>query len=257
MKRRSDLLLLLVLTLLVPALLPAAAGAQTLDEVLARHAAAHGGLEKWRAVHSLIITGTAVNFSNAGPFVFEWRAPDASRFEYSAFGQKILHVHDGAVTWWVHPLVGVEQPAVLAEPQAALIRRAAAFASPLVDAAAQGNKVEFLGKDEVDGQPALKLEMTRKDGAKETWYLDPATFLELARLDRTFDSTGIKERWTYYSDFRAVDGLVIAHRQEQEYGIRHVALTVERVQVNPEIDPGRFGMKPGGAAAIDPPGSRR
>ena len=89
-----------------------------------------------------------------------------------------------------------------------------------------------------------KLEVTRKDGSEETWYLDPSTFLELARADRTFDSTGIQERWTYYSDFRpAADGLVIAHRQDQEYGIRHVALTVEKVQINPEIDPGRFQMK--------------
>jgi outer membrane lipoprotein-sorting protein len=243
MKRRSDLLLLLVLTLLVPTLLPAAVGAQTLDEVLAKHAAAHGGLEKWRAVHSLIISGTAVNYSSAGPFVFEWRAPDAFRFEQTALGRKILYAHDGAVTWWVQPLLGVDQPAVLADPQATLIRRAVAFASPLVDAASQGNKVELLGKDEVDGQPALKLKMTRKDGSEETWYLDPSTGLELARLDRVFDSAGPKERWTYYSDFRTVEGLVIAHRQDQEYFIRHVALTVEKVQVNPEIDPGRFAMK--------------
>lgn len=239
MMRRPGLWLFLVLTLLSPA-----AGAQTLDEVLAKHAEAHGGLEKWRAVQSLIVTGTVVLYSNAGPFVFEWTRPDLSRFEQTAFGKKILYVHDGSVTWWVHPLLGVEQPAVLSDPQAALIRRAAAFESSLIDPAAKGHKVEILGKEELDGQPALKLKVTRKDGAEETWYLDPSTCLELARVDRTFDSTGIQERWTYYSDFRpAADGLVIPHRQDQEYGIRHVALTVEKVQVNPEIDPGRFQMK--------------
>jgi len=239
MIRRPGLWLFLILPLLAPAL-----RAQTLDEVLAKHAAAHGGLEKWRAVQSLVVTGTAVNYSQAGPFVFEWRQPDSSRFEQTAFGQQIVYVHHGGVTWWLQPLWGVEKPAVLIEePKAALIRKTAAFDSPLVDAAAKGNKVELLGKDEVDGQPALKLEVTRKDGSKETWYLDPSTLLEIARLDSTFDSSGIKERWTYYSDFRTVEGLVIAHRQDQEYGIRHVALTVEKVQVNPEIDAGRFEMK--------------
>ena len=69
---------LLLLTLLAAP----AAGAQTLDEVLAKHAAAHGGLEKWRAVNSLIITGTEVIFSNSVPFVYEWRRPDSSRFEH-------------------------------------------------------------------------------------------------------------------------------------------------------------------------------
>ena len=103
--------------------------------------------------------------------------------------------------------------------------------------------MELLGKDEVDGQPALKLKVTRKDGSEETWFLDPSTFLEIARVDRVLDSVGNKERWTYYSDFRTAEGLVIAHRQDQEYSIRHVALTVEKVRVNPEIDPGRFEMK--------------
>lgn len=233
--------LFLILALLAPA--AGAAGAQPLDEVLAKHAAAHGGLERWRAVSSLIITGTEVAFSNAAPFVFEWRRPDSVRFEHSLVGQKITIAHDGSVTWWIDPLRGIEQPAAVPEAQAGLVRRTAEFASPLVDAAAKGNKVELLGKEELDGQAALKLKVTRKDGSEETWYLDPSTYLELARFDRTLDLPDPKDRWTWYSDFRAVEGLVIAHRQDQEYSIRHVGLTVERVQVNPEIDPGRFRMK--------------
>jgi hypothetical protein len=228
---------------LVLLLLPPAAGAQTLDEVLARHAAAHGGVEKWRAVNSLIVTGTQVAFSTAAPFVFEWRRPDSFRFEQSMFGQKITYAHDGAATWWIHPLLKVEQPATVPEAQAGLVRRAFEIESPLLDAAAKGNKVELLGKEEIDGQPAIKLKVTRKDGWEETWYLDTSNYLELARFDRTLDLPEPKDRWTYFSDFRTVDGLVIAHRQDQEYFIRHVSLTVEKVQVNPEIAPGRFAMK--------------
>lgn len=224
-------------------LLSSAVSGQTLDEVLAKHAAAHGGLEKWRAVSSLIVTGTQVAFSNAAPFLFEWRRPDSFRFEHSILGRNITVAHDGTATWWIHPILGAAQPTAVPEAQAVLVRRAAEFASPLVDAAAQGNKVEFLGKEEIDGQPAFKLKVTRKDGAEETWYLDTSNYLELARFDRTLDIPDPKDRWTYYSDFRTVEGLVIPHRQDQEYSIRHVSLTVEKVQVNPEIDPGRFKMK--------------
>ena len=216
---------------------------QTLDEVLAKHAAAHGGLERWRAVETLIVTGTQVAFSEAAPFVYEWRRPDSSRFEQSMLGRKVTVVHDGAATRWVHPILGAEQAAAVPEPQAALARRFVEFASPLVDAAAKGNKVELLGKEEIDGRPAFKLAVTRQDGSQETWYLDTASYLELARFDRTLDLPEPKDRWTYYADFRTVEGLVIAHRQDQEYGIRNVVLKVEKVQVNPEIDAGRFEMK--------------
>src|SRR6185295_11999726 len=136
------------------------------------------------------------------------------RFAHSMLGRKITVVHDGSATWWIHPLLGVAEPAAVAEPQAALARRSAEFESPLVDAAAKGNKVELLGKEEIDGRPAFKLKVTRKDGAEETWYLDASTYLELARLDRTLDLPDPEERWTYYSDFRTVDGLVIPHRQD-------------------------------------------
>lgn len=230
--------LFLVLSLLAPA-----AGAQTLDEVLAKHAAAHGGLDKWRAVNSLTITGTQVMFSEASPFLYEFRRPDLSRFEQMMLGQKMTIGHDGKVTWWIHPIFEITKPTAVTDTGAVLARHAAEFESPLIDAAAKGNKVELLGKDAVDGQPALKLKVTRKDGFEETWYLDPSTHLELARLDTTLDLPEAKERWTYYSDFRAVEGLVIAHRQDQEYSIRHVSLTVEKVQVNPEIEAGRFEMK--------------
>ncbi len=237
----NRLKLFLILTLMAPA--AGATGAQPLDEVLAKHAAAHGGLEKWRAVNSMIVTGTQVMFSTAAPFVYDGRGPDSFRFEQSMLGAKNTIVHNGSVTKWIHPVLGIEQPAAVPEAEAVLARHIAEFESPLIDAAAKGNKVELLGKDEVDGQPALKLKVTRKDGAVETWYLDPSTHLELARFDRTLDLPEAKDRWTYYSDFRTVEGLVIAHRQDQEYSIRHVSLTIEKVQVNPEIEAGRFEMK--------------
>jgi outer membrane lipoprotein-sorting protein len=233
--------LFLVLALLAPA--AGAAGTQPLDEVLARHAAAHGGLDKWRAVDSLIITGTQVIFSNANPFLYEFRRPDLSRFEQTMLGQKMTIGHDGKVTWWVHPLFEIKTPTAVSDTGAVIARHIAEFESPLIDAAGKGHKVELLGKDAVDGQPALKLKVTRKDGFEETWYLDPSTHLELARFDTTLDLPEAKERWTYYSDFRAVEGLVIPHRQDQEYSIRHVSFTIEKVQVNPEIEAGRFEMK--------------
>lgn len=241
MIRKFGLRLFLALCLLIPA--AGAVRGQSLDEVLAKHASAHGGLEKWRAVNSMIVTGTQVAFSNSAPFVFEWKRPDSIRFEHSMLGTKITIAHDGTATWWIHPILKADQPTALPEDKALLVRRAAEFESPLIDAAAKGNKVELLGKDEIDGQPVFKLKVIRKDGAEETWYLDTTSFLELARFDRTLDIPDPKNRWTYYSDFRTVEGLVIPYRQDQEYSIRHVSLTVEKVQVNPEIDAGRFKMK--------------
>src|SRR5215213_1694032 len=200
MIRTSSLRLLLLLLLAVPAL----ASAQTVDEVLDRHAAAKGGLDRWRAVRSLTVSGTLTAFSETGPFVTEWKRPDQYRTEQTLLGRKVIVATDGTAAWWLHPLAGVAEPTALPEDEAKPTKREAEYESPLIDAKAKGNKVELLGKGDVDGQPALKLDVTRKDGSKETWYLDPKTFLEIARLDRIFDMGRENERWTYYSDFRQV-----------------------------------------------------
>jgi outer membrane lipoprotein-sorting protein len=224
------------------ALLPAAAGALTVDEVVDRHVAAHGGLDRWRAVKSMVITGTQVLFSDAKPFTLTRARPNLYRFDHEMLGHKMVFAYDGEKSWWVFPLMEVPEPAAAAEPQATHTRREAEFESVLIDHQAKGHKVELLGQEEVDGQPALKLKVTLKDGSEETWYLDPKTFLEVARVNKTVDLTQEAQQWTYFSDFRTVEGLVIPHRLDREYSIRHAALVIEKVQVNPTVDPGLFKM---------------
>lgn len=235
---RTASLRLLLLALAVPAL----ASAQTVEEVLDRHVAAKGGLDRWRAVRSLTVSGTLAAFSETGPFVTEWKRPDQYRTEQTLLGRKVIAATDGTAAWSVNPLTGAAEPTAVPEDAVKYVKRDAEYESPLIDAKAKGNKVEFLGSSDVDGQPALKLDVTRKDGSKETWYLDPKTYLEIARFDRKFDMGRENERWTYYSDFRTVDGLVLPHHIEEQFSIRFVATDVEKVQVNPEIDPARFKM---------------
>ncbi|HKV09621.1 MAG TPA: hypothetical protein VJ725_15870 [Thermoanaerobaculia bacterium] len=235
---RTASLRLLLLALAVPALV----SAQTVDEVLDRHVAAKGGLDRWRAVRSLTVSGTLEAYSQEGPFVVEWKRPDQYRVDKTLLGRKVVEATDGAAAWSINPLTGADEPKAVPEEVVKYAKREAEYESPLIDAKAKGNQVEFLGAGDVDGQPALKLDVTRKDGSKETWYLDPKTYLEIARFDRKFDMGRENERWTYYSDFRTVDGLVLPHHFEEQFSIRFVATSVEKVQVNPEIDPARFKM---------------
>jgi hypothetical protein len=55
---------------------------------------------------------------------------------------------------------------------------------PLVDGVAKGNKVEYLGTEDVDGTDAHKLKVTRPGGDVEYVYLDPDYFLEIRRVSQ-------------------------------------------------------------------------
>ena len=50
---------------------------------------------------------------------------------------------------------------------------------PLADWKAKGSTVEYLGTEDVDGTPAHKLKVARKNGDVSFVYLDPDHFLEI------------------------------------------------------------------------------
>jgi hypothetical protein len=52
------------------------------------------------------------------------------------------------------------------------------------------------------------------------------------------------ELWMYFDDFREVEGVVLAHRIEMEYGIRHVVREIGEVKLNSTLDPALFLMPP-------------
>ena len=241
-----------------PAPNAAAAPAPGLDEILARHAAARGGLDRWQAVRALRLSGTQAAFSETAPFTLTYARPGLFRLEQTLLRQAVTVVHDGETVWWVNPLYGIDWPVRTPEPDAAVVRRAADLEGPLLGARDKGNAVELAGLEELDGSPAWKLRVRRRDGAEETWYLDPQTYLEVARFDQTTDFGSPEEQWTYFSDFRPVQGLVLPHHVEMEYGIRNVILDVAKVEVDPAVDPARFRLPlPEGMAALGAHGGAR
>ena len=65
------------------------------------------------------------------------------------------------------------------------IAREADLDGPLVDWREKGHRVEYLGTEDVDGTPAHKLRVTRKDGDTQYVYLDPDHWLEIRIVTET------------------------------------------------------------------------
>jgi len=234
--------LMLSLALLAPAPPPSPL---TLDEVVAKYAAARGGLERWQAVSSLEMTGIYASFSEEAPFTLRRQRPNLYRFESAMVKKPTVLAHDGRDPWLHYPMYEIMKPVKAEDPLTVLIAQDAEFEPALIRAREKGHKVELDGRGDVDGQETVRLKVTRADGWEETWHLDPKTWLEVAVDSKTFDYTqrgeAMKQR-AFFSDFRTVDGLVIPHRVEKEYGARLSVLTVDKVRLNPPLDEASFKM---------------
>jgi Protein of unknown function (DUF1579) len=240
-RRRAGLpalLLPLLIVLAAPGLLrcqeskPAAL--PTIDQATARYATARGGLANWQAVRSLAFAGTYTSFSVDAPFTLERLRPDRYRFDSTTLRLPFTHGHDAGGSWWIFPPYGIEWAQRTVPPDAGLIAREAELEPPLLRWREKGHKAEVVGRGEIDGQETLDLRLTRKDGAVETWHLDPATFLEVAVDSTVWDFTqrgdSMPQR-AYFSDFRPVEGVVLPFRIEKEYGARHTVMAVDKVTV--------------------------
>ncbi len=221
--------------------------ALAVDQILARYAAARGGLARWRELRALELSGTYATFSQTAPFTLVRTRGDRYRLDHRLLGMAAVRARDREGPWWVHPMLGISEPTRLApdHPYLPQLAREARFEPLLLDPR-EGVSVRLKGPGQVDGRPTLDLAVTLPDGAVETWMLDPGTYLEVAVEDTVHDFTqgqGVIPRRTFYSDFRAVDGLVLPHRVAVEFGARLEEMVVERVAVDPEVPEARLRLQ--------------
>lgn len=229
------------------------AAEMTTQELLKRHVAARGGSEKWRAVTSLSVEGTQTTFSTPHPFTLVRKRPNLYRIEQTMLRQPVVEVFDGSSAWWINGLMGNTWPLQAPPIFAKKIAREAEFETPLMGGAADGRKIELVGLEPFEGNQAYRLKVIRKDGQEETWYLDPKTYLEVARISGTVDFGQEMEERSYYSEWKPVGGLLFPHRIDVEYGTRNMILELGRVTLNAPVDDAVFRRPaPEGMAFLAP-----
>src|SRR6266436_7537488 len=148
---RLRTLCIALLTLLpAAALFPAAAGAQTADEILAKVLAARGGLDKLRAINSERVSGQISFGDVSGPFVVELKRPLKMHMQLTIQNQTMVRVYDGKQGWANNPFAGKVDPEAMSGDELKNITEESDFDGPLLDYKSKGNQIELVGKDKVD-----------------------------------------------------------------------------------------------------------
>ena len=149
---------------------------QTADELIAKNIQARGGMEKMKAIKTLRITG---KFEGGGGFTAsvgqENQRPNLLRETLTLQGMTAVQAYDGSAGWQIQPFGGKKDPELMGEDDVRDLLLDADFDGPLVDYKEKGSTVEYMGHDVVDGDDALRLKVTLKNGDVIYDYLDPDT----------------------------------------------------------------------------------
>lgn len=252
---------------------PATPAKLSAAQIVDRNVSARGGLQAWRAVQTLSMTGKMEAGGNDRatlpvpvpgntrrasrqemphqrlakqaqlPFVMELKRPRKMRLEIKFAGQTAIQVYDGSNGWKLRPFLNRHQVEPFTDEELKVASMQADLDGPLVDYASKGTKVELEGVEKVEGHDTYKLKLTLKSGQLQHVWVDAQTFLEAKiegtprRLDGRYHPVSI-----YFRDYRQVDRLMVPYVLETAVdGVNQTEkIEIESVAANPKVDDSRF-----------------
>lgn len=217
---------------------PVAAPKLSAADIVAKNVAARGGLQAWRSVQTMTLTGKLGAGGNqratlavpnpAGrkaqgliapqrpveevqlPFALELKRPSKMRFELQFKGDTAIQAFDGTLGWKLRPFLNRREIEPYSPEETKIASAQGELDGYLIDYAAKGTRVELDGMAKVEGRDAYQLKLTLKNGDVKHVWVDAQTFLETKiegrprRLDGTYHPVEI-----YYRDYHTVNGLQI------------------------------------------------
>ena len=212
--------------------------AQTVDEIVDKHVAAMGGLDKLKGVTSLVTERSLSVQGMEIPTKTTVLVGKAMRTESSVMGNSMIQVVDGNTGWMIRPAMmqGTGEPEDMPADQ---LKQQLGQLDPfgaLVNYKEKGNKVELVGKEKVDKADVYHLKVTTKDGQVMDEYIDATTNL----VSKVKTNMNGQEGELSFSDYKAVDGIPFANTLDISSPQGALTMVTTKITVNPKVDESIF-----------------
>jgi hypothetical protein len=216
----------------------------TVDQLVAKNIEAKGGASALRDLGTLRLSGKML--VQEGQILLTYlqikKRPEDVRTEASLQGMTQIEAYDGKDGWRISPFFGRKDPERMSADDVKALVEDAEMDGPLVDWKAKGNTVEYLGTEDVDGTPAHKLKVTRKNGDVSLVYLDPDHFLEIRVVTQRTRHGAYEEVETDLGDYEKVGGVFVP--TSIEFGSKgspdKQRIIIDKVEGNVPVDDALF-----------------
>ncbi|HTZ95564.1 MAG TPA: hypothetical protein VMB18_04140 [Terriglobales bacterium] len=219
---------------------------QTADELINKNIEARGGMDKIKAVQTIRVTGKQVS---PGGFTIsltvENKRPNLVRTAFSLQGMTGVEAYDGSTGWRISPFGGKKDPQLMGEDDVRDMLIDSDFDGPLVDYKAKGNTVEYMGHDTVDGDDALRLKVTLKDGDIVYYYLDPDAYLVIREERQEFIRGSVREHASEMGSYKPIHGVMYPFSISsgpKDDPTSWSTITIDKVEVNLPLEDSDFAL---------------
>lgn len=224
----------------------------TLDEILENHFEVMNTKE-FVKVNSMYVEGKIVSQGMEMPFSQKVKRPEKIRLEVTVQGNQMVQAYNGEAGWMIAPWTGTDEPQDMGEDQIEQMKEQGEFEGKLWNWKEKVDTLELVGKEDMEGTEVYKLKMTEKLKVKEGEteeeakqeiryiYIDAENFVIL-KLQVKKNMRGAEvEVESYQSNFKEVDGYILAHSIESKMGGQTVSqITIEKVEFDKEFEDSIF-----------------
>jgi hypothetical protein len=213
----------------------------TVDELVAKNIEAKGGATALHDLQSLRVTGKLL-VQEGGQIELGYleikKRPDEVRTEASLQGMTQVQAYDGKEGWKVSPFFGRKDPERMSADDVKALVEDTEIDGALVDWQTKGSTVEYLGTEDVDGTPAHKLKVVRKNGDVSFVYLDPDHFLDIRVVTQRTRHGAYEEVETDLGDYEKAGGVFVPTSIEvgRKGAPDKQRIIIDKVEANVPVD---------------------
>ncbi|MES2006157.1 MAG: hypothetical protein V4450_16690 [Bacteroidota bacterium] len=209
------------------------AQAQTADEIIAKYITAIGGADKWAKVQSIKIEGQVEVQGIAIPYTLQGVHMKGMRIDAEFQGNKIIDIVTPDKGWSQNPLAGKASLDPISADELKSKVDDLDLQDAFIDYKTKGSSVEFLGKDEADGNEYFKVKLTTKNNNEKTYFIDTKTNL-IYKVESIVKQQGQEVKSSVkYLDYQTTDfGIKMAFKQDQGM----MMMVTKKVTVNAPVD---------------------
>lgn len=211
--------------------------AQSLDEIVTKHIDAIGGLDNWNKLKSLSMECTMKAQGTDIKFTIYQIDKKCIRQDINVGGMtgySIIKTNEG---WNYAPWMGQTKPEAMTTDDVKNAQDELYIQDEFITYKELGKKIEYFGKDDVDGTECHKIKMTNKDGKETTFYIDPSTYYVIKETDKMMADGKEVENSTFLSDYKKLnEGIVYPMSIASGWG----EMTITKLEINPKIDEALF-----------------
>jgi hypothetical protein len=210
---------------------------QNLDEIVSKHIEAIGGKANWAKINSLKMEGLMKAQGAEIKVTITQVNKKAMRQDISVMGMNGYSIITNTEGWSFMPFQGQTKPEPMTTDDVKNAQEGLYLQDEFITYKELGKKLEYIGKDDVDGTECFKLKMTSKNNSETTFFIDPSNYYIIKQINKQMANGQEQENISFYGNYKKLDeGIVYAMSITSGWGETEVT----KLEINPTIDPALF-----------------